>query len=125
MLFRSKNGVHGKYLYYLLKSMDLASMNVGSAVPSLTAEVLNKVEISLPNLTTQRQIAQILSSLDDKNNYILTPGRYIDFKEVVEDGQPFGEKMQMLTSTLSEQMRKANELDEAIKLNLSKIGYTL
>lgn len=61
-----KNGVHGKYLYYLLKSMDLASMNVGSAVPSLTTEVLNKVEISLPVLPTQQQIAQILSSLDDK-----------------------------------------------------------
>ncbi len=61
-----KNGVHGKYLYYLLKSMDLASMNVGSAVPSLTTEVLNKVEISLPDLPTQRQIAQILSSLDEK-----------------------------------------------------------
>jgi type I restriction enzyme S subunit len=61
-----KNGVHGKYLYYLLKSMDLASMNVGSAVPSLTTEVLNKVEISLPDLPTQKEIASILSSLDDK-----------------------------------------------------------
>lgn len=61
-----KNGVHGKYLYYLLKSMDLASMNVGSAVPSLTTEVLNKVEISLPDLPTQKKIAQILTSLDDK-----------------------------------------------------------
>lgn len=61
-----KNGVHGKYLYYLLKSMDLASMNVGSAVPSLTTEVLNKVEISLPDLPTQKEIASILSSLDEK-----------------------------------------------------------
>ena len=60
-----------------------------------------------------------------KNNYILTPGRYIDFKEVAEDGQAFGEKMQILTSSLSEQMQKANELDEAIKNNLTKIGYTL
>ena len=50
-----------------------------------------------------------------KNNYILTPGRYIDFKEVAEDGEAFGEKIQMLTSSLSEQMQKANELDEAIK----------
>jgi len=61
-----KAGVHGKYLYYLLKSMDLASMNVGSAVPSLTTEVLNKVEINLPNIETQTEIASILSSLDDK-----------------------------------------------------------
>jgi type I restriction enzyme M protein len=60
-----------------------------------------------------------------KNNYILTPGRYIDFKEVVEDGIAFDDKMQTLSATLSAQMQKANELDEAIKLNLSKIGYEL
>lgn len=61
-----KTGNNGKYLYYLLKSMDLASMNVGSAVPSLTTEVLNKVEISVPDEATQQEIAQILTSLDDK-----------------------------------------------------------
>jgi len=61
-----KEGNNGKYLYYLLKSMDLASMNVGSAVPSLTTEVLNKVEINIPDIATQTQIAQILTSLDDK-----------------------------------------------------------
>ncbi|MCB0539586.1 MAG: SAM-dependent methyltransferase, partial [Bacteroidetes bacterium] len=60
-----------------------------------------------------------------KNNYILTPGRYIDFKQVEEDGQAFDEKMQILTSTLSEQMQKAKTLDEAIKVNLEKIGFTL
>ncbi|MBS4058397.1 MAG: SAM-dependent DNA methyltransferase [Bacteroidales bacterium] len=60
-----------------------------------------------------------------KNNYILTPGRYIDFKEVAEDGQAFDEKMQMLISTLSVQMQKANELDEEIKRNLAKIGYMI
>ncbi len=57
---------NGKYLYYLLKTMDLASMNVGSAVPSLTTEVLNKVEINLPNLPTQKSVASILSTFDDK-----------------------------------------------------------
>lgn len=61
-----KGGNNGKYLYYLLKSMNLAAMNVGSAVPSLTTEVLNKVEINVPDLPTQTQIAQILTSLDDK-----------------------------------------------------------
>lgn len=61
-----KEGNNGKYLYYLLKSMDLASMNVGSAVPSLTTEVLNKVEINVPDEDTQIEIAQILTSLDDK-----------------------------------------------------------
>jgi type I restriction enzyme M protein len=60
-----------------------------------------------------------------KNNYILTPGRYIDFKEVAEDGIAFDDKMKMLSSTLSAQMQKANELDEAIKVNLEKIGFTI
>jgi type I restriction enzyme S subunit len=59
-------GNNGKFLYYLLKSIDLASMNVGSAVPSLTTEILNKLEINLPNKTTQTKIANILSSIDDK-----------------------------------------------------------
>ena len=58
-----------------------------------------------------------------KNNYILTPGRYIDFKEAIEDGVAFEEKMQQLTATLKEQMNKAKDLDETIKNNLSKIGY--
>ncbi|MCZ2130362.1 MAG: N-6 DNA methylase, partial [Bacteroidia bacterium] len=60
-----------------------------------------------------------------KNNYILTPGRYIDFKQVEEDEQTFDEKMKILTATLSEQMKKANELDEAIKVNLEKIGFLI
>jgi type I restriction enzyme M protein len=58
-----------------------------------------------------------------KNNYVLTPGRYIDFKETEDDGQAFDEKMQHLTATLKVQMQKANELDEAIRENLKKIGY--
>lgn len=60
-----------------------------------------------------------------KNNYILTPGRYIDFKEAEDDGVAFEEKMQQLTTTLKDQMQKAQTLDEAIKENLKKIGYEL
>jgi hypothetical protein len=33
--------------------------------------------------------------------------------------------MQTLAATLAAQMQKAGELDEAIKRNLSKIGYQL
>jgi type I restriction enzyme S subunit len=55
-----------KYLYYTLKTYNLAELNVGSAVPSLTTEVLNKVLISIPDKNTQTSITEILTSLDDK-----------------------------------------------------------
>ena len=60
-----------------------------------------------------------------KNNYILTPGRYIDFAAAEEDGQAFEEKMQHLTATLKEQMQKAQTIDNLIKVNLGKIGYEI
>ena len=37
-----------KFLYFFLCSKDLASMNVGSAVPSMTAEILNALPIVIP-----------------------------------------------------------------------------
>jgi type I restriction enzyme M protein len=60
-----------------------------------------------------------------KNNYVLTPGRYIDFKEAEDDGILFEDKIKTLTATMKEQMDKAAELDKAIKDNLAKIGFKL
>jgi type I restriction enzyme S subunit len=37
-----------KYLFYQLKMLDLSSMNVGSAVPSMTTKVLNDLNILRP-----------------------------------------------------------------------------
>ena len=54
------------FLYYQLKGMDLASLNVGTAVPSLTTDVLNKVQIDLPPLEKQRKVVELLESLDSK-----------------------------------------------------------
>lgn len=55
-----------KYLFYNLKVLDFASMDVGSAIPSLTTELLKKIEIELPSLEEQQSIASILSAIDDK-----------------------------------------------------------
>jgi len=37
-----------KFVYQTVKSLDLASMNVGSAVPSMTTEILNNLPIRIP-----------------------------------------------------------------------------
>lgn len=60
-----------------------------------------------------------------KNNYVLTPSRYIDFKESEIEGDAFEEKMRGLTQILKLQMEKATHLNEAIVQNLKKIGYEL
>jgi len=58
--------VNGKFLYYYLTTLDFSSMNVGSAVPSMTASILNDIIIKIPPIPTQKKIAHILSTLDDK-----------------------------------------------------------
>lgn len=60
-----------------------------------------------------------------KNNYTLTPGRYIDFKELEEDSEEYEEKMKRLSTELATQLKQAQALDESIKNNLKSIGYEL
>ena len=38
-----------KYVYFLVKSKDLNAMNAGSAVPSMTTEILNAMEVVIPS----------------------------------------------------------------------------
>ena len=54
------------FVYYSICKKDFASLNVGSAVPSLTVPVIEDIEILLPSKTTQDKIVAILKSLDDK-----------------------------------------------------------
>lgn len=67
-----------KFLYYQLKTKNLAELNVGTAVPSLTTEVLNDIEIDLPSLEKQKQVVEVLGRIDTKievnsklNGYLL------------------------------------------------------
>jgi type I restriction enzyme S subunit len=85
-----------EYLYYYLKMLDLARMNVGTAVPSLTTAVLNEIEIDVPPLAEQQTVADILSTLDDKianntkiNNHLEQMAQAI-FKSWFVDFEPFG-----------------------------------
>ncbi len=58
-----------------------------------------------------------------KNDYVLTPGRYVGIAEEEDDGEVFEEKMQQLSETLFSQMEKAGELDAVIRENLKVLGY--
>jgi type I restriction enzyme M protein len=58
-----------------------------------------------------------------KQDYILTPGRYVGVVEEEDDGVPFAQKMATLTATLSEQFEESHRLESEIKKNLAGLGY--
>ena len=58
-----------------------------------------------------------------KQDYILTPGRYVGIEEQEDDGEPFEEKMGRLTAELSELFQKSHELEAEIREQLGAIGY--
>ena len=60
-----------------------------------------------------------------KNDFVLTPGRYVGIPEEDDDGIPFEEKISALAEVLTEQMQKEQELNQEIKTQLGKIGVKL
>lgn len=60
-----------------------------------------------------------------KQDYILTPGRYVGIADAEEDDEPFEEKMPRLTSEISKCFEESNRLQKQIKKNLEAIGYGL
>lgn len=68
-----------------------------------------------------------IATIEDiaKQDYILTPGRYVGIEEKEDDGEPFEEKMTRLTSELSDMFAKSHELEEEIRKKLGAIGYEI
>lgn len=66
-----------------------------------------------------------VASIEDisKQDYILTPGRYVGIAEREDDGEPFEEKMARLTNEISKCFEESNRLQEEIKKNLEALGY--
>lgn len=66
-------------------------------------------------------------TLDDvaKQDYILTPGRYVGIAEQEDDGIPFQEKMDKLTTELSDLFAQSHDLEDEIRKQLASIGFTI
>ena len=60
-----------------------------------------------------------------KQDYILTPGRYVGIEEQQEDGEPFVEKMARLTGELSDLFAQSHKLETEIRQMLGAIGYEI
>lgn len=58
-----------------------------------------------------------------KQDYILTPGRYVGIADAEEDDEPFEEKMERLTGEFAKCFEESNRLQEQIKKNMEAIGF--
>ncbi len=58
-----------------------------------------------------------------KQDYILTPGRYVGIEEQEDDGEPFEDKMKRLTQELGQMFIQSDKLQEKIRKNLASIGF--
>ena len=66
--FNLKTDIHQKYLLYLLKSKQnyLQGQTNGTGIPHVDRKVLMDLDITLPPLSEQKHIAEILSTVDKK-----------------------------------------------------------
>lgn len=52
-----------KFVFHFVKSKNLASLNAGSAVPSMTTDILNAMELSIPDADTFYKFENIVAPL--------------------------------------------------------------
>lgn len=118
------------------KTLFIDGRNLGKMVSrrlrELTTEDIRKIADTYLNWQKGENYEDVQgfcksASIDEirEHDYILTPGRYVGIEEEDDDGEPFEEKMERLTSTLSEQLKKSRELEEEIRKQLGGIGFEL
>ena len=55
-----------QFLYYLMTTLDFHHHHIGGAQPLMTQDIIGDFTVSIPPLSIQHQIIQVLKSLDDK-----------------------------------------------------------
>ena len=100
-------GHYPRFIYYLLKSIDFTSFNVGTGVPTLNRNHLSSILISDLGIDKEKEIANILGSLDQKIqlntqiNQTLEQIAQALFKSWFVDFEPVRAKVQALSDGLS------------------------
>jgi type I restriction enzyme M protein len=118
----------GKTLF--VDAREMGAM-VSRALREFMAEDIQKVAKAFDafregTLEEEKGFSAVVTTEDiAKQDYILTPGRYVGIPDEEDDGEPFEEKMARLTGELSKCFEESNRLQEEIKKNLEAIGYGL
>ena len=115
------------------KTLFIDARNMGSMVSrrlrEMTAEDISKIASAFEafesgELEDEKGFCAVAETADiAKQDYILTPGRYVGLAEQEDDGEPFEEKMARLTTELSGLFEESHKLEAEIKKRLGEIGY--
>ena len=88
-----------QFLYYLMTTLDFHHHHIGGAQPLMTQDIIGDFTVSIPPLSIQHQIIQVLKSLDDKievnkriNDNLERQAQAL-FKSWFVDFEPFKEGM--------------------------------
>ena len=130
-IMRKGKTEHSKNKVLFIDARKLGHM-IDRKVRELSEEDIRKIADTYQNWRQGKEYADIQgfckgASLAEigEQDYILTPGRYVGIEQEEEDGEPFEEKMQRLTSELSGLFAKSHELEDEIRNKLGAIGYEL
>ena len=102
---------------------------VSRKLRELTEEDIKKIADTYKNFTDgtleekKGYCASVTTEDISKQDYILTPGRYVGIEEQEEDCEPFDEKMTRLTAELYDLFSKSHDLEKKIRKNLRTIGF--
>lgn len=118
----------GKVLF--IDARNMGTM-VTRAVRELTQEDITKIADTFETyregtLEDEAGYCAVKSLEDIKSqDFILTPGRYVGIAEQEDDGEPFAEKMERLTTELSGLFKENHRLEDEIKKQLGSIGFNI
>ena len=115
------------------KILFINASNMGTMVSRKLRELLDEDIELIANtiakfedgtLEDEKGFCKVTELEEIKNEgFVLTPGRYIEFKPAEDDGIPFEEKMETLTTELNGLFKESDELEGKIRQSLKEIGF--
>ena len=123
---KTKNGRNRELETLFIDARNLGTMET-KVLKVLTDEDIQKIQDTVSSWRTGEGYDDIegyckSSTTEEikKNDFVLTPGRYVGFADEEDDGIPFKEKINLLFDELNILTSKSRNLDEAIKNNIEK-----
>lgn len=75
---KKNNLTNTLFMYYWFKNVDINAMDSGSAIPSTSRDEVYDIDILLPNLKVQAEIADMLRSLDEKSDLLQSQNKTLE-----------------------------------------------